>query len=307
MSLDRSRYLLISRIGGNSLHEQWLRPAAARNFDVLLSSYDRSVVPPAAGVRFEYRAGAKVSGYAAILREHAQLIASYDYVALFDDDLAADAVTISGLFETCARYDLKIAQPALDHASFFTYACMLEHKGFLLRYTTQVEMMCPVFRSDILLSLAPLFELGFESGIDLIWSGLVHEHPRDLAVIDAYPVRHTRRVSLLKEANGFEGTSYGRDIRSILALFDAPWLPCLNYGGIRRGGRSTESRIRLAAAAATVLLAVPRHLPMRWRLRSVAVYFNHLRRWAPRNVRLAWPPERARGADSLEQSSPRVL
>jgi len=42
-------------------------------------------------------------------------------------------------------------------------------RGFKLRHMTFIEMMAPVFRRDVLQQVRPLFELGFESGIDLIW------------------------------------------------------------------------------------------------------------------------------------------
>lgn len=286
------RFLLISRVGCDSLHEEWLAPAEERDFDVLISAYDRRVAPPVAcpSIFFEYREGRKVAGYGEILRDHRELIAGYDYVALFDDDLLIDAGGLTRLFSTIADHKLKIAQPALDHSSFFTYGCLLRHSAFLLRYTTYVEMMCPIFRSDILLTLTPLFQLGFESGIDLIWSGLVHGGPHDFAVIDAYPVCHTRRVGTLKAANGFgAGKPYEHDIHAILDRFSAPWLPCLPYAAIRCDGRYTGSRIALVASAAPLIFAIPRHFPMKWRMRNVAVYWNHLLRRRPKNARIAWP------------------
>ena len=292
------RFLLISRSGPESLHPQWLAPAAERDFDLLLSAYSSDVTAPESqpGVFFEYRRGRKVAGYGEIIRDHRQLIAGYDYVALFDDDLAIEARELSRLFRIIADHKLKIAQPALDHASFFTYGCLLRHKAFLLRYTTYVEMMCPVFRSDILMMLEPLFQMGFESGIDLIWSGLVHDGARDFAVIDACPVRHTRRVGTLKASNGFgAGKPYEHDIHAILDRFGAPWLPCLPYAAIRRSGRYTQSRLAMMAAAATLLFAIPRHIPIKWRLRNIAVYWHHLLRRSPTNARIAWPAGLAAG------------
>src|SRR6185503_3629131 len=113
------RFLLISRIGPESLHPQWLAPAAERDFDLLLSAYSSDVAAPErqAGILFEHRQGRKVAGYGEIIRDHRELIARYDYVALFDDDLAIDARDLNCLFRIIADHKLKIAQPALDHAS----------------------------------------------------------------------------------------------------------------------------------------------------------------------------------------------
>ena len=78
------RFLLISRIGPESLHPQWLAPAAERDFDLLLSAYSSDVTAPESqpGVFFEYRRGRKVAGYGEIIRDgrctsfHATTIAS---------------------------------------------------------------------------------------------------------------------------------------------------------------------------------------------------------------------------------------
>lgn len=284
-------YLLISRVGPDSLHWQWLGDQPDRGFDVLLSSYDQEVTRVRApGVAFEYRPGTKVAGYGEILREHADRIRQYRYVALFDDDLATDPASLRRLFEIAERQRLKIAQPALDHQSYFTYACLLRHKDFALRHVNFVEMMCPFFRSDVLLALAPLFELGFESGIDLVWSALVHEGPRDFAVIDSVSIRHTRPVGSIKAVNGFVGDRiYETDIEAILQLFGLSWLPALPYGGLRTDGRYTDNRLALALSASRLVSAVPIR-SARFRAKAVATYLNQIVRERARNEPARWPP-----------------
>lgn len=289
--MQTSSFLLVSRIGTESLHAQWLSPPQERNFDVLLSAYDTSIVAPSAErLFFEYRKGPKVAGYGEIIRNHISLLREYDYIALFDDDLAIDANSLSQLFDIASSYNLKISQPALDHESYFTYGCLLRHKGFMLRYVTYIEMMCPIFRTDVLLELAPLFDMGFESGIDLAWSNLVHDDPRDFAVIDAAPVHHSRRVGGRKAANGFvDGKRYEHDIDEILRRFGMPWLPCLPYAAVRRDGSYTESRLAFAGAAARLITAVFIRFSIKWRLRPIAIYWNHLLRRTARNADIDWP------------------
>lgn len=284
-------YLIISRVGPDSLHAQWLPTAGPGGFDVLLSSYDRRVQPvedPA--VLFEFRPGAKVAGYGEILRDHAALIRQYRYVALFDDDLATDALSLLALFRLIDGQGFKIAQPALDHHSYFTYACLLHHSGYRLRHVNFVEMMCPFFRSDILLDLAPLFGLGYESGIDLVWSALVHRQAGDLAVIDSIPVRHTRPVGAIKAVNGFvDGRVYETDIHAILKRFDLPWLPATPYGGIRSDGSLARNRLALFAHALGLARAIPIR-SARFRLNAMVTYWVQLLRCRTRNVRAQWPP-----------------
>lgn len=287
----RNRFLLVSRTGPNSLHRHWLSPATGRNFDLFLSSYDpAAVAPDAVDVRLEYRPGTKVAGYGAFLRAHEALWKAYDYVALFDDDLLVDAAGISRLFDLVSRHDLKIAQPALTRDSHFTYPALLRHPGFLLRHVTYIEMMCPVFRTDVLEEVLPLFERGYESGIDLIWGNLVHERPEDFAVIDAVPVRHTRPVGAGKQANGFtDGRRYEDDINAILAEFGSDWLPCVPYGGVLSNGRRVRGRRAVALSALSLLPAVTSNPPLRMNARNMAVYWKHLFSAPARNVRLEWP------------------
>ena len=295
--MTNSRTLLIARVGPDSLHRHWLAPEGARTFDLLLSAYDESVTAPrAAGVYFEYRPGRKVAGYAALLREHRALWARYDHVALFDDDLLIDATGLERLFAIVAAHRPRVAQPALSHDSYFTYAALLRHPGFLLRHMTYVEMMCPVFRVDALAEILPLFDLGFESGIDIIWSNLLARAPEDLAVIDAVTVRHTRRVGSVKASNGFAGRFYEDDIHALLARFDCPWLPCLPYDGIRTDGRAVTGRGAFLPDALALAAAVPLLGPMKRRARNIAVYWKHLLTARPHNVPLAWPALQAQDA-----------
>lgn len=281
-------YLLISRIGPHSLHPRWLPRDGG--FDVLLSCYDPETAPVEGnGILFEYRPGTKVVGYGEIIHEHAALIRQYRYVALFDDDLATDSASLLRLFRIIDAHQLKLAQPALDHQSYFTYACLLQHKRFTLRHVNFIEMMCPFFRSDALLEVAPLFELGVESGIDLIWSALLHKAPGEFAVIDSIPVRHTRPVGAVKAMNGFvDGRIYETDIHAVLARFGVPWLPALPYGGLLPDGRYTRSRLALFLAAGKLMQAIPIR-SARFRLRAVATYWRQLLRSSARNVEARWP------------------
>jgi hypothetical protein len=291
--MTQPRALLISRVGPRSLHRHWLGDLhAPRDFDVLLSAYDPAVIAPdGEGILFEHRPGAKVAGYGALLRAHRALLARYDYVALFDDDLLIESADLARLFAIVRYYRPRIAQPALTPESYFTYAALLRHPGFLLWHISYIEMMCPIFRADVLERLIPLFELGHESGIDIIWSNLVWENPQDLAVIDAVPVVHTQRVGGRKADNGFvDGRRYEDDIAAILACFGAQWLPCLPYGGIRAGGQVVKGRGGMMPAALGLVRTVPLQRPMKMRARNLAVYWKHMLTARARNMALDWPP-----------------
>ncbi|WP_299822216.1 hypothetical protein [uncultured Jannaschia sp.] len=227
----------------------------------------------------EYRPGSKVAGYAGILADHADRIATYAHVALFDDDIETDAPAIAALFDIASRNGFRICQPSLTLDSNFSYAAFLQNRYFVLRHINFIEMMCPIFRSDVLLSLRRLFEMGFESGIDLAWCSLGSPAPTDHAVIDAIAVRHTRRVAGEAARNGFHGgRSYETDIQAVLTRFDLPWFPCRPFDGIRPSGAEVSGRMCLIFAAFAVVPAIWRCRDDDWRtrLRGVAVHFKHL-------------------------------
>lgn len=300
------RALLVSRIGPRSLHAHWLGPLdKPRPFDVLLSSYDPAVATvEGQGVSFEYRPGTKVAGYGALLRAHRDRLACYDYVALFDDDLLISSTEIAHLFDIVQRYRPKIAQPALTPDSYYTYAALLRHPGFLLRQMTYIEMMCPIFRADILDRLIPLFEQGHESGIDIIWSNLVWEAPQDLIVVDAVPVLHSQPVGGRKADNGFvAGRRYEDDIAAVLRSYSAEWLPCLPYGGVRLDGSLIQGRAAMLPDALRLATAIPRRSPMKMRARNFAVYWKHMLTAPARNQKLDWPTD-LQFQDSLRGNPP---
>ena len=270
-----SRALLVVRAGPRSLHPRWLE--GARGFDVLVSAYDaRAPRVEGPGIASELRPGTKVAALGALLRERRELLARYDRVGLADDDLEFDAATADALFGACAAHGFRLAQPALTHDSHFTYAALLRHPGMRLRHVTFVEMMFPVFETGALMEVAPLFGMGLESGIDLVWCNALHRGPRDFAVIDAHPVRHTRPVGQDASANGFGGgRSYESDIARALGAFGLPWLPCLPYGGIASDGRAV-GRGAIALSAVRMAAGALRHRADADRAREIAVYARHL-------------------------------
>ncbi len=301
------RWLVVSRTGRDGLHHRWLKQWPERRFDLLLSAYHPDVADPGLpGVTLEFRPGRKVDGYAALFRDRPDLLDRYDRIALIDDDIDTDTRTLNRCFEICTDHDLKIGQPALSHDSHFTYAALLQQPALQMRFVNFVEMMCPVFRADVLGQVLPLFDMGYESGIDLIWCNLWTDPQFSFGVIDACPVHHTRPVGTAKAANGFgAGRRYEDDITDILNAFGLPWLPCLPYGAVDRSGRMISAgtghgRLRLCAAALSALGALPGPGP-RGRLRKIMVHWNHLLRRKARNLTRALPPpgEAARRSDDL--------
>ncbi len=284
------RYLLISRIGRKSLHPGWIGHGNDRSFDLFLSAYDTSIVDTSApGIFFEHRPGRKVDGYAGLMRDHHDLLARYDYIAMFDEDLRCDSETLDRMFTICDRYALKIAQPSLSADSYFTYAGTVAQPGLTLRFVNYVEMMAPVFRRDVLPVLAPLYSMGYESGIDLIWCNLVYGGQQDFAIIDACSITHTEAVGSRKHENGFVDRRYEDDIHAILRRFGLPWLSLLPYAGITTGGVIIRNRALLFLYSLSAARALFTTALIRDHGRKLLVSWKHLLTGRARNIPIRWP------------------
>lgn len=281
------KYLVISRIGSESLHLNWLATSSLRKFDIVLSAYDANVAKiEGDGIVFEYRPGRKVEGYSSFFTEQSALWQKYDYVCMIDEDIRTDYQTLNELFSICAANELKISQPALTHDSYFTYAATLRQPMWKLRYVNFIEMMCPIFRRDVLKLICPLYNFGYESGIDLIWCNIVSENPYDFAIIDCAPVRHTEPVGNNKAANGFlEGRIYEDDIYDILQLFKLPWLSCTPYCAISQSGKEIRFRALLFLATIAIIPAVFQKGEFVRRLRSVSTHMRHVITRRPLNIK----------------------
>lgn len=278
-----SRYLVVTRAGRKSLHEQWLAPAQARRFDLLVASYDPASGPSGVPGTFHcYIPGSKVQGWKAVLDQHRDFLTQYDYVALIDDDIATDADSLSRLFDLGRENGLTIFQPALTWDSHFTYAGTVRNPLLRYRDVNYIEMMAPFFAIRALETIAPLFDYGWESGIDLIWGSALPPEDRRFAIIDAVPIKHTRPVGALKEANGFVGRGYESDITASLDHFGMAWPSLVASSGVIRGGLRVGPLV--IALLALVLLVVPLISPTPRGWRRV---FDHIRHQAMRRPRYA--------------------
>jgi hypothetical protein len=268
--------LVITRAGRRSLHAEWLHPETARNFDLLVLEYEpgrRPDVMPR-GVQYLERPGSKVAGYAAILGEMPDLLSRYERIALVDDDIRCSAVDLSRLFVTGERLRLDLWQPSLSWDSYFTYAALLHNPFFAARRVNFIEMMCPFFSRDALRRIAPTLGLGFESGIDLVWPGILGGAAARCAVIDSVQVVHTRPVGGQKHLNGFEGRHYEDDIHRCLAAFNGHWPSAVCIEGVLADDRVLCDRPALALRTLQSLAMAYRH---HGRVEGARPYLIHAR------------------------------
>jgi Protein of unknown function (DUF707) len=264
------RNLVIVRAGRGSLHPGWLDGAAPAEFDILVASYEAGTPEVRHSQSYAVSSpGPKVAGYADLFRRHPELLEFYDYIALFDDDIRIAQKDIERLFRIGRQYGLDLFQPALSHDSYFSYAATLAHRNFKLRFTNTVEMMCPVFSVAHLRRALPLFELGYETGIDLLWTRLLDDPWRRFAIIDDVVATHTRPVGARKDLQGFRHDEpYEEQMQAALTRFGVTFRGFVTYEGIDREGRAVRSRRRIAmhsvANWAAVLGTPLRKLDFAW-------------------------------------------
>ncbi len=240
--IHEARNLVFARVGGLSLHRNWLlEPKASRNWDLQLSTYDEQLQGLDDGdLSLSIDTGTKWDSVCRYLRTNPDLLDRYDYIMFPDDDLLFEPNGLSNLFKIMASHDLDIGQPSLLPSSHISYPVTAHCPGFVLRYTNYVEPMCPIIRTDYLRTLLPIlarWPTGW--GQDDIWTMMMAKPAYRAAFIDASPILHTRPLYTGAVYKTFErlGMDPEGDLKEVRSTFRGLPLPKLIYGGISDKGR----------------------------------------------------------------------
>jgi len=189
--------LVIVRAGDSSLHEGWLE-GGDRNWDLIVSYFgDEPGRYETEGTLVIRSKGAKWPPLGEVIEDlnSSGELDKYDYICLPDDDLRGTTLAFNTLFEYCARYRLALAQPALALGSYYSWPITRQHRSSSLRWVNIVEAMAPTFRRDLLRKVYPEFRTTLSGwGHDAWWAAEVEEPDREIAIIDAAAVVHTRPV-----------------------------------------------------------------------------------------------------------------
>jgi hypothetical protein len=300
LSSSKRRYLVIVRAGQRSLHPTWRDPACPAEFDLLVAAYEQGGVRDGDDVIFV--PGPKVRGYREVFRRCPALLDRYDFIALFDDDIAASVEDINRLFRIGEAFNLDLFQPGLSKYSYFSYAATLANEAFFLRFTNAVEMMCPVFRAGYLKAALPLFELGFETGIDLLWTRLGHTPWYRYAIVDDVVVSHTRPVGTTKGQNGFgPNEGYDGQVAALLSRFNVEFGGIVSYAAIDKAGAAILSRAKISLRSLK-LWAAWSDTPM---VKSFFVRFLLCHTWHALIRPLNLSPVSLSGVAHLDRAQPR--
>jgi hypothetical protein len=193
--------LVLARVGKNSLHSRWTEPGRPRDWDLRLVPYE-ALSPQEEGdcVVGEVVRGPKWSGLRELLNKW-EGWRDYDYIWMPDDDIYADQDTISGMFEVARTFGLDLFAPALHESSYFAHFATMKNHSFYGRWVGFVEIMMPGFSKPTLERLLPtldLTETGWGWGLDSLWPKLLDY--KQVGIIDAIPVIHTRPVGQMRDA-----------------------------------------------------------------------------------------------------------
>jgi hypothetical protein len=288
MSQSSRANLIITRAGRNSLHQGWISDPRQQNFDLLVAAYDPTIMSSnKQGLFYRYIPGPKISGWMKLFREDVTLLDRYERIALIDDDIQATSADLSRCFDVGTEFPLLLWQPSLTLDSYATYGATLRNNNFRLRFVNFIEMMCPFFSSAYLRELLPTLELGFESGIDLIWCSISDETARSFAIVDEVSVKHTRPVGQQKSMNGFVDRNYETDVRACLELFSTGWPACVASSGVSRHGDVVEPQFKVSMRTLSQILNIPRapRGHRKDRLRYVSDHIRHQLTRKPAYVR----------------------
>lgn len=190
-SAVRKDNLVIASIGDGSIHHKWLNlPYNQRNFDLFLVYFgDR---PDAYSGDAQFRMNKK--GYKWPNTKHVMEsfdLSGYKSIWMPDEDIEISGADINRMFDIFNLCGLSLAQPSLVNENW-SHPCTINN-GIGVRYTNFVEVMAPIFRSDVAYDLMDTFIKTKSSwGVDWIWSHLLGG--KNMAIIDDVTMRHTRPV-----------------------------------------------------------------------------------------------------------------
>ncbi len=216
LGAKRRRNLVVLRANEQSLHSQW--PAniadADRNWDLCVSWYGKEVPADISGCEYftHQPNDRKFSAIYKLFLEGSPLL-DYENIYMPDDDLMTSWGDINKLFNIFRMGNFDLAQPSLVPTSYVTHPITAQNPDFFLRYTSFVELMCPVFTRDFLQLCLPTFEASISGfGLDHLWSSIGGRVPGRIAIIDDIAVAHTRPanknynvIAAIMEENAISG------------------------------------------------------------------------------------------------------
>jgi hypothetical protein len=193
----RRRTAVFLQCGSDSCHEDWYR-LAARSWDLVVNFFDDRYLNCIAGdLVFRQRGvGSKFTAFWCLIRDYPEIVWSYDYWMLMDDDLLTSMDDIERLFKIVITRSLDQAQPSLTQDSDCAWPVFKQVPGSKIRHVNGVEIMSPILSRRALVLGKHVFAQTVSGwGLDLALGKIARERLRtEPAVIDEIRIKHTKRI-----------------------------------------------------------------------------------------------------------------
>lgn len=213
-----SERLIIVRAGDSSLHPIWLKAEPNRRWHLHISYFGRRTdpydLPP--GVTLTHDVGPKWIGLSACLKQNPELL-NYKYISMPDDDLKVTVGSWDQIFDMFEATNAGLAQPSLDHRSYYWHDVTLRRTWADYREVNFIELMTPIFTKVFLEQVKGIFEENRTSvGLDYLWSYMAAEAGQRMVIIDKCCLLHTREIG---KGTQYDGLSPVKDMEALLAKF----------------------------------------------------------------------------------------
>jgi hypothetical protein len=193
----KNKGLAICCAGDQSLHERW--SGRERTFDLFVIYFGDSKGKWQDSADYYMQGkGVKLHLIHDAVEAYPEIFSKYDTIFCPDDDIDTNTMTVNQIFRCFNAYPLALAQPALTRRSYIAHPMLRQKRFSFLRYTNFVEVMVPIMTKEVFDHLSTSFKLNKTAwGIDYLWASMVQKAGLgNIAIIDAYPVTHTRPVNV---------------------------------------------------------------------------------------------------------------
>jgi len=189
MTKNRKKNLVICVAGDLSYHTRWCE-LKKKGFDLMLIYYGntKDKYKQDADYYLQTSGMFKLENIAFAVNKYYDIVKNYDAVFLPDDDMDISVSSINFLFKVFYKYGLDLAQPTIC-SGLIPHSIGKTVPGHILRYSSSVDMGCPIFKTQVLLEMLPLFTLNRSGwGIDRLWSERCKD--KKMAMIDCVSLSH---------------------------------------------------------------------------------------------------------------------
>lgn len=193
----KKKGLAVCCAGDQSLHKRWSGPD--REFDLFILYFGDTGGKWRDSANYYMQSkGVKLHLIRDAMEAYPEVFSKYDTIFCPDDDIDTDTTTVNRIFRCFNAYRLALAQPALTRRSHIAHSILRKKRFSFLRYTNFVEVMVPIMTREVFHHLSCSFKLNKTAwGIDYLWACMILQAGLgDMAILDAYPVTHTRPVNV---------------------------------------------------------------------------------------------------------------